>query len=761
MNDVQPDEVVYTDYKDAARTMKTNIKFKTTTERIRFWVAAHKEIYNNRDYYEFGQNLITLKHKDSSNRNLIVKFHLTTGVVLVQGSRYIEWTTTLYDKLKSRVNELCGECDDEHEATSDTDDTTTVKVRQYKNDITSDGDKSADDSVDSVIVSESGDYLDNGDISCQDGMINADKYSKYDPVQRLEDAYMKLVDTHNLNTNSLRADIDEIKSEIRKIPNKLHDNMKKDLQANTKALRELCAKIDQNDELKKQISCLTAQLKTSSKEIWSLQRELALVRSSAKRRPNQSPAPSSDIQSPGVWISDGTPSSEDSPVTTHANMERSVDRVECSPTASERSLLNAVTNLSPEESASSSPQAVNEGLGTAVAMPNAPRPSPARVQESIPLGTILQHLSSGQPSMEVDNHPPGDHRQVDNVTLQPAHRADPQVAPVHRPTPEIPPQVGAQTTIASTVESTDERERTTSPITTRFSDAEALLIGDSTTKYVAKERFMGRHMAQLQRASTSATARKTVDDWPASENMQYAVLHVGVNDVRDRVSTGRVIDNIKYVLNKMHAKFQNAKIAFTEILYVGEESSNPELNNEIKYINDSVENFCDENNFIYVKHKTLQKPDCALYDDNVHIDSSGGTASFVADIHRAVGLHSKPRLDTDPHMYRCQAPNNAERNRGRHGAAVSADSGATAGRASGPAARYKWEGRDQGPNVNLDQMLKLITINMLQSMQLNVWNIKAVAGIICVRACAYACMCVYILDVHVHMNACVYARICI
>ena len=126
------------------------------------------------------------------------------------------------------MNDICGECDDEHEATSDTDDMTRVKARQHEND-----------------------------------MIHADKHSKYDPVQRMEDAYIKLIDIHNLNTNSLTADIDETKSEIRKIPNKLHDNMKKDLQANTKALQELCAKIDQNDELKKQISCLTAQLKTS------------------------------------------------------------------------------------------------------------------------------------------------------------------------------------------------------------------------------------------------------------------------------------------------------------------------------------------------------------------------------------------------------------------------------------------------------------------------------------------------------------------
>ena len=127
-------------------------------------MAAHEELYNNRDNYEFGQNLITLKHKDSSNRNLIVKFRLINWCGLVQSSRYLEWKATLYDKLKSRVDKLRSECDDEHEATYDQDNMTMVKARQHENDIVSDADKSASDSVDSVIVSESGDCLDNGDI---------------------------------------------------------------------------------------------------------------------------------------------------------------------------------------------------------------------------------------------------------------------------------------------------------------------------------------------------------------------------------------------------------------------------------------------------------------------------------------------------------------------------------------------------------------------------------------------------------------------
>ena len=63
----------------------TSIKFKTTNKRIRYWVAAREEIFNNKKWYEFCQNQVTLKHKDTSNKNLIIKFYLYTGMVLVKG----------------------------------------------------------------------------------------------------------------------------------------------------------------------------------------------------------------------------------------------------------------------------------------------------------------------------------------------------------------------------------------------------------------------------------------------------------------------------------------------------------------------------------------------------------------------------------------------------------------------------------------------------------------------------------------------------
>ena len=137
--------------KDHEHRNPTNIKFKTTVKRIQFWVAAHEEIFTEPSLYEFRQDLITLKHNDRSKRNLIVKFHLTTGVVVTQGSRYKEWESKFFNTLKNRVNNLCmGEiplhvCSNAGHNDHDSDMTDTKQVMN-------DGDALSDN--DSVVISE-------------------------------------------------------------------------------------------------------------------------------------------------------------------------------------------------------------------------------------------------------------------------------------------------------------------------------------------------------------------------------------------------------------------------------------------------------------------------------------------------------------------------------------------------------------------------------------------------------------------------------
>ena len=109
----KPDEVLYADFKEASRKTEMSIKFKTNITRIKYWVRAHEEIYLGENQWEFKQNLVTLKVKDQPGGNLIVKFHLSTGVVLIQGACFPKWRETLYATLKNRVDEMCA-CDTEH-----------------------------------------------------------------------------------------------------------------------------------------------------------------------------------------------------------------------------------------------------------------------------------------------------------------------------------------------------------------------------------------------------------------------------------------------------------------------------------------------------------------------------------------------------------------------------------------------------------------------------------------------------------------------
>ena len=297
MNEVEPNEQIYTDYEDHEHRNPTNIKFKTTVKRTRFCVAAHEEIFTEPSLYEFRQDLITLKHKDRSKRNLIVKFHLTTGVVVIQGSRYKEWESKLFNSLKNRVNDLCmGEIPlyvrsnvDHNDHDSDM-----TATKQVMND----GDALSDN--DSVVISEREDDTSNSEDEVVSDRLpaNSDRYANYDPINKLEDAYVKLIDNQSSNIEALKMELAEIKSEVRKIPNKLYDSIKKDLNSNTKILQDVLHQLAENEDLKNQISHLTSQLQSKSREIWSLKREAANYRN-----------PSDDFRSPSNNYRSGTPTS--------------------------------------------------------------------------------------------------------------------------------------------------------------------------------------------------------------------------------------------------------------------------------------------------------------------------------------------------------------------------------------------------------------------------------------------------------------------
>ena len=87
------------------------------------------------------------------------------------------------------------------------------------------------------------------------------------------------------------------------------------------------------------------------------------------------------------------------------------------------------------------------------------------------------------------------------------------------------------------------------------SSIEAVLIADYTSKFVDKDKFMGKHRAFLQSASTRVTANDITQNWSQNDNMKFAVLHVGVNDVRGGTSGNELMGNLKDSLVNMQMKF--------------------------------------------------------------------------------------------------------------------------------------------------------------------------------------------------------------
>ena len=98
------------------------------------------------------------------------------------------------------------------------------------------------------------------------------------------------------------------------------------------------------------------------------------------------------------------------------------------------------------------------------------------------------------------------------------------------------------------------------------------------------------------------------------------------------------MNNLTGTFRTLRNSFPNAKLAYSEMLYVGHEESNPEINRCIKSINEQMVDFCNNNEMIFIRHASLQTGGDNLYDDDVHISRAGGTALFVSDVHRAIGL---------------------------------------------------------------------------------------------------------------------------
>ena len=175
--------------------------------------------------------------------------------------------------------------------------------------------------------------------------------------------------------------------------------------------------------------------------------------------------------------------------------------------------------------------------------------------------------------------------------------------------------------------------RKTQYIDNKRNNAQHLVFGDSTTKHIAGDRYMSQAPSFIQRTSTTVVAQDVIWSWKPSETVQTAILHVGVNDVRDGTDRETIVDNLQKCLESMSTAFTNAHIGFSEILLIGRASHQSNMNKTVKAVNERISDYCEDKGYAYIRHEKLQSPEAGtLFDDEVYINRAGGTAVLVSDI---------------------------------------------------------------------------------------------------------------------------------
>ena len=235
--------------------------------------------------------------------------------------------------------------------------------------------------------------------------------------------------------------------------------------------------------------------------------------------------------------------------------------------------------------------------------------------------------------------------------------------------------------------------------------AQHLIFGDSTIKYIDNDRYMGRSPSFIQRTSTTSVALDVIHNWSKNDTVQTAVLHVGVNGVRDDPDATIIADKIKSCLDSMSESFPRADIGFSEILLIGRENHQSSKNKTVIDINARVRDYCQDNGYVYVKHSKLQSPAArSLFDDEVHISNSEGTAVLVSDIQRTLRDRRPPAQDTQPGSTRVFYNRQMRRPNGRR-------------------QNYQNVTREnsQHQDMDMNNMIKLLTINMLSNLGFVQW----------------------------------------
>ena len=384
---------------------------------------------------------------------------------------------------------------------------------------------------------------------------------------------------------------------MKKIPNRVSDRIRKDIESCKSSQHNYNQISAENEYLKTRITSLTRENQSQSNELWELKHEISdlkkqmaiLVKTAAETQVSATPHPNHP--------------------TTSTDAPRS--QAAASPDAQ----LPRVASAEPP---------LTSAMGQPVRRSEA-EPAPPRG---------LTEASSGSPSQGAGS-PTLQHRSSDHV--------------ITRPSSDSGDSTESDSSDNESIDYQPVGDRKAGRLQQKRDKAQHLIFGESTIKYIDNDLYMGRSPSFIQRTSTTSVALDVIHNWGKNDTVQTAVLHVGVNDVRDDPDATIIADKIKSCLDSNSESFPRADIGFSEILLIGRENHQSSKNKTVIDINARVRDYCQDNGYVYVKHSKLQSPAArSLFDDEVHISNSGGTAVLVSDIQRTLRDRRPPAQDTQP-----------------------------------------------------------------------------------------------------------------
>ena len=144
-----------------------------------------------------------------------------------------------------------------------------------------------------------------------------------------------------------------------------------------------------------------------------------------------------------------------------------------------------------------------------------------------------------------------------------------------------------------------------------------LLIGDSIIQGLVPSKLdkNGNTFIKTIRGGTIKQIQNAISTLKAP-NLRTIVCHVGTNDLQT-FSPDEILEQLRALVNKIKGQFPATKVFFSEIIFRGTRSYEPEINE----INEELVKIGKELNFDIIKNKNLQQP--KFRHDGLHLNDHG------------------------------------------------------------------------------------------------------------------------------------------